>query len=747
MANQGKPAGPNTALEGMLERITYHDQESGYTVAQLKVRGKADLVTVVGHMAQATAGSILRLTGRWEMHPKFGPQFRLDSCRTSQPASEYGIRKYLGSGLVRGLGPEMARRIVDRFGKDTLKVIEESPRRLLEVDGIGPKRLEMIKTAWKAQKQIREVMIFLQAHDISTAYAVRIYKTYGEDCLKVVTENPYRLATDIWGIGFLTADRIASRLGFSAHSSLRIEAGLLYVLNKASDEGHCYLPYRELIGRCVKILQVPEEAVRQAIADLTAARQLVIEDLNSDPDHFQPDNKAVYPAALHLCEISIARRLAGLAATGGRPLVPDPKAALGQVQQRLALKLAPNQCKAVETALRSRPMVITGGPGTGKTTIIRAIIDLYHKAAKKVLLAAPTGRAAKRMSEATGHRAGTIHRLLGYKPGQGFQKNERRLLDCDLLIVDEASMIDTVLMHHLLKAVAAGTTLILVGDVNQLPSVGPGNVLKDIIASGILPVVQLREIFRQARQSRIVTNAHRILAGKMPLDPPRAGDSLSDYYFIQQEDPEDVLETVRTLVAQRIPQRFGLSAVDEIQVLTPMHRGTLGALNLNRVLQQSLNRSDDRIEHGGRRLAAGDRIMQQRNDYEKDVFNGDIGFIEAIDRPLRRVMIRFDQRLVEYDFTELDQISLAYAVSIHKAQGSEYPAVVVPVTTQHFVMLQRNLVYTALTRASRLAVLVGTRQALAIALKNDSPQKRYTGLRLKLSSHVTTGGARDASPG
>ncbi len=733
MDSHGKAAGrPQATLEGMLERVTYHDQESGYTVAQLKVKGKADLVTVVGHMARPSAGSILHLTGKWEIHSKFGPQFRLVSCRTSQPASEYGIRKYLGSGLVRGIGPEMAHRIVNRFGRETLKVIEETPRRLLEVEGIGPKRLEMIRAAWKAQKQIREVMIFLQSHDISTAYAVRIYKAYGDDCLQVVTENPYRLATDIWGIGFLTADRIASRLGFSSNSSLRVEAGLLYTLNKASDEGHCYLPYRELVSRCVDILQVPQEAVRQAVADLTAAKQLVIEDLNRDPDDFQPDNKAVYPASLHLCETSIAKRLLRLDADAGQRLAYDPGSALAWIRQRLKIKLAPNQRKAVETAIESRPMVITGGPGTGKTTLIKAVIELYRRASKKVFLAAPTGRAAKRMSEATGHPAKTIHRLLGYKPGRGFQKNDRNPLDCDLLIVDEASMIDTVLMHHLLKAVAGPSTLILVGDVNQLPSVGPGNVLKDIIASGILPVVRLKEIFRQARRSRIVINAHRILEGKMPLDHNPGDSHLSDYYFINQKEPEEVLRTVNTLVAKRIPKRFGFSALDEIQVLTPMHRGTLGALNLNRVLQQSLNPSGERIEHGGRHLAIGDRVMQQRNDYEKDVFNGDIGFITAIDRSLKRVSIRFDRRLVQYDFNELDQISLAYAVSIHKAQGSEYPAVVVPVTTQHYVMLQRNLVYTALTRASRLAVLVGTKQALAIALGNDTPRKRYTGLESKL---------------
>ncbi len=747
MANQGKAAGPNSTLEGVLERVTYHDQESGYTVARLKVKGKSELVTVVGHMAQAAVGSILELTGRWEVHSKFGPQFRLDSCRTSQPASEYGIRKYLGSGLIKGLGPEMARRIVSHFGQDTLKVIEETPQRLLEVDGIGPKRLGMIKAAWKAQQQIRQVMIFLQSHDISTAYAVRIYKTYGDGCLQVVTENPYRLATDIWGIGFLTADRIAARLGFAPDSRVRIEAGLLYVLNKASDEGHCYLPYKELIERCIKILQVPEEAVRQAIADLTAAKQLMIEDLNTDPDHFQADNKAVYPAALHLCETNIAARLARLATSKRRPLAAAPQNALARVQQRLNIKLAPNQCRAVTTAIQARPMVITGGPGTGKTTLIKAIIDLYHQAAKKVALAAPTGRATKRMAEATGHPAKTIHRLLGYTPGKGFQKNDRSPLECDLLIVDESSMIDTVLMHHLLKAVPVGAALILVGDVNQLPSVGAGNVLKDIITSGALPVVQLKEIFRQARQSRIVINAHRILKGKMPLAPPRAADRPSDYYFIGQDNPEDVLQTIATLVARRIPHRFGFSALEEIQVLTPMHRGTLGALNLNRVLQQKLNQSSDRIEHGGRQLAAGDRVMQQRNDYEKEVFNGDIGFIEAIDRPMKRVFIRFDQRLVEYDFTELDQISLAYAVSIHKSQGSEYPAVVVPVTTQHYVMLQRNLIYTALTRASRLAVLVGTKQALAIAIGNDSPQRRYTGLEGKLRQRLAHGDIHKPPPG
>lgn len=730
------PPGNPASLKGILERITYQDEQSGYTVAQVQVKGRRELVTVVGHMAQAAVGSILEMVGKWELHSRFGQQFRIESCRVSLPASQYGIQKYLGSGLVKGLGPEMASRIVGRFGDNTLMVIENTPEKLLEVDGIGPKRLDLIKKAWQAQKHIRELMIFLQSHDISAAYAIRIYKAYGDQALEVVNQNPYRLAADIWGIGFLTADRIATKLGFSTESSLRIEAGVLYVLSRAADEGHCYLPYQELIKRCHSILQVPDEAVRQAVADLASSRQITIEDLNQNLEHFLADSKAIYLAALHHCETSIASRLARLNSIKRQALPLIPKASLSWIQNRLDVKLASNQCKALETALKARPMVITGGPGTGKTTLIKAIIGLYAKAGKRVMLAAPTGRAAKRMTEATGHGAKTIHRLLGYQPGHGFQKNDQHPLECDLLIVDEASMIDTVLMYHLLKAIDFSTSLILVGDVHQLPSVGAGNVLKDIIASGALPVVELNEIFRQASKSRIVINAHRILAGKMPLKGPPPGGRLTDYYFIEQTEPENVLQTVLTVVTERIPRRFGLSATNQIQVLTPMHRGSLGAMNLNRLLQQSLNGAAEYLEHGGRRLAVGDRIMQLRNDYDKQVFNGDIGFIASMDKIQRCLQVNFDNRLVEYDFSELDQLSLAYAVSIHKAQGSEYPAVVIPFTTQHYVMLQRNLIYTALTRASRLAVLVGTKQALAIAIGNNAPQLRYTGLAAKLGQHL-----------
>jgi exodeoxyribonuclease V alpha subunit len=730
-------------LQGQIERITYTNEENGYTIARVKVYGRKDLVTVVGNIMSPTPGEILAMEGEWANHPKYGEQFKIVRYTTKVPASVHGIEKYLGSGLIKGIGPVMAKRIVKRFGKETLDLIEKDLERLREVEGIGDKRIEMIGSAWAEQKEIREVMLFLQTHGVSSGYATKIFKHYGSQSIQVLRENPYRLAMDVFGIGFVTADRIAEKLGFPKDSELRAEAGILFVLNQLADEGHVYYPYEPLVDRCREILEVDREVIVRAFGSVAVAKRIVIEDLNQDMEEFRENHKAVYLAPLHLCETGIARRL--------RILINAPKAirrietekALQWVQQSLDLTLAERQIEAVRRAVEDKVLVITGGPGTGKTTIINAILKIFARIGVAVLLAAPTGRAAKRMAEATGHEAKTIHRLLEYSIQKGgFQKHEENPIRCELLIVDEASMIDTVLMHHLLKAVPATATLILVGDVNQLPSVGPGNVLKDIIAAGAVPVVELTEIFRQAQESSIIVNAHKINSGILPsLKSSR--EKLDDFYFVEQEDPEEVLKLIIELTKERIPRRFGLDPVDDIQVLTPMHKGTVGAGNLNDQLQKALNPGEGGMSRGGRNFLVNDKVMQIRNDYDKEVFNGDIGRITRIDAESQEVTIAFEGREVAYDFTDLDEVVLAYAVSVHKSQGSEYPAVIIPILTQHYVLLQRNLIYTAVTRGRKLVVMVGTRKALAIGVGNDKTQKRYTCLAYRLSGSVEV---EEASP-
>jgi exodeoxyribonuclease V alpha subunit len=719
-------------LQGQIERITYINEENGFTIARVKVYGQRDLVTVVGNLMAPSPGEILKMKGEWANHPKFGEQFKVVHYKSAVPASVYGIQKYLGSGLIKGIGPVMAKRIVKKFDKQTLDVIENEIKKLAEVEGIGEKRISMIKTAWDAQKEIRQVMLFLQTHGVSSGYATKIFKQYGQASIQVVKENPYRLATDIFGVGFVTADHIAEKLGFDKNSELRAEAGILYVLHQLADEGHVYYPYEPLVRKCQEILQVDRDVIVKAFSTIAFNQQIVIEDLNEDIEEFRENNKAVYLAKFHLCETSIATRL--------KTLVNVPKSirkinadkATQWVQEQLAITLADKQVEAIRSALEDKVMVITGGPGTGKTTIINAILKIFSKLRVRIMLAAPTGRAAKRMSEATGHKAKTIHRMLEHSMQKGgFQKNEEHPLNCDLLVVDEASMIDTVLMHHLLKAIPPPATFILVGDVNQLPSVGAGNVLKDIIASGAVPVVELNEIFRQAKESLIIVNAHKINSGQLPY-LKSSENKLVDFYFIEQEDPEEVLKIILDLVKNRIPRRFKFDAAEDIQVLTPMHRGVVGAGNLNVELQLALNPGEAGLVRGNVSFRVNDKVMQIKNNYDKEVFNGDIGRITRIDLEGQQVSISFDSRGVDYDFSELDEIVLAYAVSVHKSQGSEYPAVVMPILTQHYVLLQRNLIYTAVTRGRKLVVLVGTKRALAIGVKNDKTQKRYTYLRHRL---------------
>jgi exodeoxyribonuclease V alpha subunit len=723
---------PLTVLYGQIERISYTNEENGFTIAKVRVQGRRELATVVGNMMAPTPGEILEMKGAWTNHPRYGEQFRIASYTSKVPATVVGIERYLGSGLIKGIGPVMAKRIVSRFGEQTLEVIEQDIHRLAEVDGIGQKRIGMIAKAWDEQREIRNVMLFLQSHGVSSGYATKIFKQYGDRSIQVVRENPYRLATEIFGIGFVTADRIAGKLGFLKDAPLRAEAGTLYVLRQLADEGHVFYPYEPLIAKCCEMLEAGREGIVQAIGTLHEKQRIVIEDLNESVATLQENHKAVYLAKYQLCETSVANRLRSLLTSPKSIRAIDTEKAVKWVQSRLTIRLAREQVAAVRCAAENKIMVITGGPGTGKTTIIQALLKIFSRLGVKILLTAPTGRAAKKMSETTGFEARTIHRLLEYSLQKGgFQRNEDKPLDVDLLVVDEVSMVDTILMHYLLKAVPPGATLILVGDVNQLPSVGAGNVLKDIIDSGAVPVVTLNEIFRQARESLIVVNAHKINHGAMPLVHAE-GQGDEDFFFVEQEDPEKALQIILELVSSRIPGRFGFDPVKDIQVLTPMHKGVVGAGNLNTALQEALNPGEAALVRGQSSFRVNDKVMQIRNNYDKEVFNGDIGTIARIDPEDRELVVSFDGRSIPYDFLDLDEVVLAYAISVHKSQGSEYPAVVIPVMSQHYMLLQRNLIYTAVTRGKHLVVLVGSKKALGIAIRNDKTERRYTRLRERL---------------
>ena len=724
-----------TELSGQIERITFTNEESGFTIARVKLKGRHEPVTVVGTLMAPMPGEILDMRGDWANHPRFGRQFKVSEYKTRVPATVHGIRKYLGSGMIKGLGPVMAGRIVDKFGKTTLDVIDNQIQRLAEVEGIGPKRLATISQAWDAQSEIRDVMLFLQSHGVSSGYAAKIFKQYGNRAIAVVKQNPYRLAGDIFGIGFQTADQIAAKLGFEKNAKLRVEAGILYVLSQLSDEGHVYYPYQPLVSRCCDTLGVDRQPVIQALGNLALDQKIVIEDINERLDDFKENHKAVYLTRYHVCETGIARQLRMLIGGSKSIRAIDAGKAIDWVQGQLSITLAENQKKAVVWAVENKVMVITGGPGTGKTTIINAVLKIFARLKAAIMLAAPTGRAAKRMSEATGFGAKTIHRLLEYSLQKGgFQRTEDKPLDCDVLVIDEASMIDTILMYHLLKAVPPVATLIFVGDVNQLPSVGAGNVLGDIIASSSIPVVTLDRIFRQAEASQIVVNAHRINQGLGPST--RAGqkaDSHSDFYFIEQEDPEKVLGIILELCKSRIPKRFGFDPVDDIQVLTPMHRGSVGAGNLNQQLQAALNPGEGGVTRGDHSYRVNDKVMQIRNNYDKDVFNGDIGRVSAIDWDRREVSVAIDGREVVYDFADLVEIVPAYAISVHKSQGSEYPVAIIPIVTQHYILLQRNLIYTAVTRGKKLVIIVGSCKAMAIGINNTKTRQRYTRLSHRLN--------------
>jgi len=707
-------------LAGLVERVTYHNAENGFCVLRIKARGHRDLVTVVGHAATIAAGEWVTASGEWTNDRTHGQQFKARFMRTSAPTSIDGIEKYLGSGMIRGIGPVYAKKMVKAFGEKVFDIIEAEPDRLREVTGIGKVRAKRITDAWAEQKVIREIMVFLHSHTVGTARAVRIYKTYGTDAVQVMTENPYRLARDIRGIGFKTADTIAMKLGIEKTAMIRVRAGISYALTQAMDEGHCGLPTDELAPLAVELLDVPQELVLTAL-DLELAEGTVIADKVGE-------TSCVFLAGLHRAEKTIAERLLRLVA-GPLPWARiDPDKALPWIEQRTGLALAASQVAAIRLALTSKALVITGGPGVGKTTIVNSILRILSAKGINLLLCAPTGRAAKRMTEATGFEAKTIHRLLEVDPrGGGFKRNGDNPLDCDLLVVDETSMVDVMLMQALTRAVPDKAALLIVGDIDQLPSVGPGQVLADVIASASVPVVRLTEVFRQAAQSRIITTAHRINQGSIPDLSRPEGDS--DFYFVQADDPETAVPRIVELVKTRIPQRFGLDPIRDIQVLCPMNRGGVGARSLNIELQAALNPAGERkVERFGWTFAPGDKVMQIQNDYDKEVYNGDIGYIDDVDPEAGELVASFDGRCVTYGFGELDTLVPAYAATIHKSQGSEYPAVVIPVMTQHYAMLQRNLLYTGVTRGKRLVVLVGQKKAVAIAVKNISGRRRWSKL-------------------
>ena len=707
-------------LAGLVERVTYHNAENGFCVLRVKARGHRDVVTVVGHAATIAAGEWITASGEWVNDRTHGQQFKARFLRTSLPDSADGIEKYLASGMIRGVGPIYAKKLVRAFGEKVFDVIEATPDRLREVDGIGPVRAASILAAWAEQKAVREIMVFLHSHGVGTARAVRIFKTYGADAIQVMTENPYRLARDIRGIGFKTADAIAMKLGIEKTAMMRVRAGISYALTEAMDEGHCGLPMEELIPLAEKLLEVPQDLIRTAV-DLELQEGTVVADRVGE-------TPCVFLAGLHRAERTIAERLLRLA-NGPLPWPSiDPNKALPWVEKHIGLALAESQVAAIRLALKSKVLVMTGGPGVGKTTIVKAILRILAAKGTDILLCAPTGRAAKRMTEATGFEAKTIHRLLEVDPkAGGFKRGDDNPLDCDLLVVDETSMVDIMLMQALMKAVPDKAGLLIVGDIDQLPSVGPGQVLADIIASGAVPVVRLTEVFRQAAQSRIITSAHRINQGSIPdLSPP---GTESDFYFVQADDPETAVGRIIELVKTRIPRRFGLDPIRDIQVLCPMNRGGVGARSLNIELQAALNPAGDRkVERFGWTFAPRDKIMQIENDYDKEVYNGDIGYIDDVDPNAGEIIASFDGRSVTYGFGELDMLVPAYAVTIHKSQGSEYPAVIIPVLTQHYAMLQRNLLYTGVTRGKRLVVLVGQKKAVAIAVRNISGRRRWSKL-------------------
>ena len=741
----------------VVERITYQNPENGYSVLKCRVKDYSELVPVIGNMIDANVGSVLVCDGNWKVDAKYGRQFVAENWEETLPATVYGMEKYLGSGLIKGVGPKFAKKIVQKYGVDTFAVIEDNVEVLIEIEGIGKKRVQMIAESWERQKEVKNIMLFLQEHQVSTSYAAKIYKQYGNDSISVMKENPYKLADDIWGIGFKTADQIAMKLGFGKESYVRLRSGLMYTLSELSNDGHVFAEKQQLIDKASELLEASPETVIMTMDDMLQKEELILEKNIVRTDEDGNNVTAIYLPPFFYAEVGVAGKLKKLASSpagdklytrlmearknsGNETLSVDIEA----IQQKTHMEYDEVQADAIRTAATAKVMVLTGGPGTGKTTTTHGIISAYRAYGLRILLAAPTGRAAKRMTEATGLEAKTIHRLLECKPPEGYQKNEENPLKGDVLIVDECSMIDIVLMNSLLKAIPPTMRLIMVGDIDQLPSVGAGNVLRDIIDSGSFPVVRLTRIFRQAQTSRIVMNAHRINEGKMP---DISNGKNTDFFFIENEDADASVPRIVKLVQENLPNYYHVEP-SQIQVLTPMQRGVVGATNLNLSLQEALNPPEHDIFMRGRgkvtmpkeclrrsgyAFRADDKVMQIKNNYDKEVFNGDIGIIESVNETDRTLKVSFDGRSIEYDVTELDELVHAYATTIHKAQGSEYPIVVMPIMMNHFVMLQRNLIYTGITRAKKVLVIVGTKKALAYAVKNVTVTKRNTLLKERLA--------------
>lgn len=737
---QQRPQHFTVKIRGVVERITYQNPENGYTVLKCAVKSYKELVTVIGSLLDVNVGSVLLIYGNWKVDSRYGRQFAAESWEETLPATVFGIEKYLGSGLIKGVGPKYAKKIVAQFGIETLEVIETDISRLQEVDGIGKKRIQMIRDSWERQKEIKNVMLFLQDHGVSTSFAAKIYRQYGNESLDKMKENPFQMADDIWGIGFKTADGIAQKLGFAKEAYVRLRSGIMYTLSNLADEGHVFAYQEQLIAKAAELLEAEESSIVMTLDQMIADKDLICETVDYKTD--QAEMKAIYLPAFYYAEAGVAGKLKRLAQspatdrlwhalmdarqkTGNESLSID----VGKIQEKVDMKYDEIQADAIRKAAVSKIMVLTGGPGTGKTTTTQGIIAAYRSFGLKILLAAPTGRAAKRMTEATGLEAKTIHRLLECKPPEGYQKNEDNPLDGDVLIIDECSMIDMILMNALLKAIPEGMRLILVGDIDQLPSVGAGNVLRDIIDSGVFPVVRLTRIFRQAQSSRIIMNAHAINEGKFP---DISNGKNTDFFYIEKEDPEEAVQEIVRLVKNNLP-RYYKTPWNHIQVLTPMQKGIVGAANLNLALQEALNPQGDGLRRGGYLFRTGDKVMQIRNNYEKEIFNGDIGTVESVDLQERTLKVNFDQHIIEYEASELDELVHAYATTIHKAQGSEYPIVVMPVLMNHYVMLQRNLIYTGITRAKKVLVIVGTRKALSYAVRNVTVTKRNTFLKERLS--------------
>lgn len=716
------PAPPVETISGTIERITYYNEEKHYCVARARCEGEKELVTIVGTLPSINVGEFVEMNGEWTSHKEYGKQFKVSSYKVKLPNTIFGIKKYLGSGLIHGIGPKMAERITNHFKEETIEIIDKAPKRLLEIEGIGEWRLGQIADSWKSQSEIRSIMIFLQKYDISTSLATRIYRRYKDRAIETLTENPYKLADEMYGIGFKSADRIALSMGIAEDSEIRARAALLYSLNQQVGEGHVFSRVDTLCEMLREFVEMKPTALTALLARMAGDGDVVIE--NGDE---------VYLAALHTSEKRVAENLMKILTTPSRKIVIETDTIISRIERTAKIKFSEVQLEAINLALSSKVMVLTGGPGTGKTTTIRGIIRSLKMLGFTVLQCAPTGRAAKKMEESTGEPSKTIHRLLEFAPGESkFLRGPNLPLECDALICDEVSMIDTILMHHLLKAVPPQAKLILVGDTNQLPSVGAGNVLRDIIDSGSIPTISLSRIFRQDEQSFIITNAHRINNGDFPYIPDRSQEQLHDFYFIEKDDQAECAAMISRLIKERIPQKFGMDPIDDVQVLCPMYRGECGVTALNAMLQAALNPARHELNHKTRLFRQNDKVIQTENDYKKGVFNGDIGKIVGVEAQTRSLVVEFPHGQVEYEYNDLDSLELAYAITIHKSQGSEYPAVVIPILTSHFIMLQRNLLYTAVTRARRLVLLVGSKKAVHLALGNNKVAQRNTGLKRRL---------------